>query len=155
MARVTVWVSMMVMAATMFGAALAADRVTSRNGVPLVSGGVGLDSQQRLKALEPDFNLKLVFTLTEGNYLSDVAVSIRDTQGKEVVVHVAEGPFMLVKLPAGKYSVHAVYGGKPRMQTVVVSGGALPSITIQTVYLRWAANPASDFALPPEHLQRN
>ncbi len=128
----------------------APENVISRNGVSYVSGGIGADSQQRLKALESEFNLKLIFTLVEGNYVSDVTVAIRDGGGRMLVEHVADGPFLLAKLPVGKYTVSAIYEGKTQIRQISVKGGRL-----QTEYLRWPGNPETDFALPPEHRQPN
>ena len=128
----------------------APENVITRNGVSFVSGGIGADSQQRLKALESEFSLKLVFTLVEGNYVSDVHVTIRDAGGRMLVEHVADGPFLLARLPAGKYAVSAVYEGKTQTRRIAVQGGRL-----QTEYIRWPGNPETDFALPPEHRQTN
>lgn len=127
------------------GPAQSAERVMSANGTSWVSGGVGADSLQRLKALEPQFNLKLVFTLVEGNYLSDVRVTIANGAGKTLVTHAADGPLLLVKLPAGQYQVNADYAGKTQARKVVIREGRL-----QTEYLRWHGNPQTDFPLPPE-----
>ena len=143
----TVWIILAVLGAAMQVPAEAApERVIYRNGVTLVSGGIGVDSQQRLKALEPQFNLKLVFTLIEGNYVSDVGVTVSNGAGKVLVAHVADGPFLLMKLPAGRYSVAAVYGGQQRQLQVTLRTGRL-----HTEYVRWSGDPATDFPLPPEH----
>ena len=143
------WVMLAALGAVTFGLVHAApEQVISRSGVTLVSGGIGVDSQQRLMALEPQFNLKLVFTLVEGNYVSDVNVSLRNAAGKVVVEHLADGPLMMAKLPAGSYSVHAVYESK-----TVVRKINLRDKRLHTEYLRWAGNPGVDFPLPPEHRQ--
>ncbi len=126
----------------------APENVMTQGGVTFVSGGIGLDARQRMQALEPQFNGKLVFTLTEGNYLSDVDVSVRDAAGKTLIKHVADGPFMLIRLPAGKYSVTAIYDGRTQVRQVQLRDGRL-----HTEYLRWAGNPETDFPLPPEHLR--
>ncbi len=145
--KALLWMVLAALGAAMWVPAHAApEQVVSKNGVALVSGGIGVDSQQRLKALEPQFNLKLVFTLVEGNYVSDVAVTVRNAAGKVLVEHVADGPFLLVKLPAGRYDVAAVYGGTRKQLQVNVREGRL-----QTEYVRWPSNPATDFPLPPEH----
>lgn len=126
------------------GQATAAETVVTRNDVSFVSGGIGLDSQERLKAREKEFNLKLVFTLTEGNYLSDVEVKLADTKGKTLVEHVADGPFFLAKLPAGSYEVSATYAGKTQTRKVKLGTG------LRTEYFRWPADPKTDTVLPPE-----
>ena len=85
-----------------------------------------------------------MFTLTEGNYLSDVDVAIKDAGGKTLIQHTAEGPFLLAKLPGGTYSVSATYDGKTQSRKIKVGGG------LRTEYFRWPKNPETDFALTPE-----
>ncbi len=138
-----------VLCASMFVVAHAApDRVISKGGATWISGGIGSDSLLRLKAMERDFNLKLVFTLIAGNYLSDVSVSVVDAAGKAMIANVADGPVMLARLPAGKYSVRVVYEGKTQVREITLRGDRL-----LTEYFRWPGDPATDFALPPEHVR--
>lgn len=118
------------------------ERVRSVGGVSYISGGIGDASQQELKAREPDFNLKLVFTLVEGNYLADVNVAITDAAGKVVLEAVAEGPFFLARLPAGQYAVAATYEGVAQSRKVRVNG------RLRTEYLRWPSRPGVDFPGP-------
>ena len=84
----------------------------TQSGVSFVSGGIGENSVAALKAREKEFNLKLIFTLTEGNYLADVGVRITDAAGRLVVEHVTDGPIFMARLPAGAYNVQATYNGK-------------------------------------------
>ncbi|OGA38340.1 MAG: hypothetical protein A3G24_14815 [Betaproteobacteria bacterium RIFCSPLOWO2_12_FULL_62_13] len=125
--------------------ARAAERMNTQSTVPFVSGGVGVASQERLKAQEKEFNLKLVFTLVEGNYLADVNVKIADAAGKTVIEQVSDGPFFMAKLPAGTYSVTAAYNGQTQARKV-----SLRADRLRTEYMRWASNPQRDFVLPPE-----
>jgi hypothetical protein len=110
-----------------------------------VTGGIGTDEMQRLKAQEKDFNLKLVFTLVEGNYLSDVAVTIKDINGKPLLNLNAQGPLVLAKLPRGAYVVHATYEGKEQIRKVSVAE------RLRTEYFRWSGNPETDFPGPKQH----
>lgn len=121
-----------------------------QNGVTFVSGGIGSASQEQLKAYEKEFNLKLVFTLVEGNFLADVGVTIKNAAGKTLVEHLADGPYFLAKLPAGKYSVSAVYEGKVLTRQVSARDGRL-----HTEHLRWPGNPGTDFALPPASMRED
>lgn len=118
------------------------EQVITQSGVSFASGGIGVDSQERLKAREREFNLKLVFTLVEGNYLSDVGVSVKNAAGKTLIEHVADGPFFMAKLPAGAYAVTATYEGKSQTRKVNVTS------SLKTEYFRWASNPQTDFVLP-------
>jgi hypothetical protein len=98
--------------------ACAADEAVMTSGnVSYVSGGVGEDSLQRMAALARDYNLKLVFAAKSGNFLADVKVVIRDARGASVLETTAEGPLLLVRLPAGKYEIAATLEGKAVRQT--------------------------------------
>lgn len=112
-------------------------------GISFVSGGVGETEQQQFLARQNEYNLKLVFTLNEGNYVADVGVSVRDRAGKTVIDDVAGGPFFLAKLPSGRYSIAATYDGRTVTREVRVADGHL-----RTEYLRWPNNPETDFLLP-------
>ena len=120
----------------------ATDARASTGGIEYATGGIGLDQMEQLKAREKNFNLKLVFTLIEGNYLSDVDVVVKDAGGKSLLTVNAQGPIVLVKLPRGPYVVEASYGGK--VQTRKVSVGE----RLRTEYLRWPSNPETDFPGP-------
>ena len=124
---------------------LAAERGAGRGAIPYVSGGVGEEALARLKAREQEFNLKLVFTLTEGNYLADVGVSIADGSGKPLVEHVTDGPVFMARLPAGTYAVTARYNGFAQTRNVSVRAARL-----HTEYVRWPSNPQTDFPAQPE-----
>lgn len=120
----------------------------SAEGVEYVSGGIGENSQQQLNERAKDFNLKLVFTLNEGNYIADVNVAVKDAKGRTVVEDVAEGPIFLARLPAGQYNVTASYEGKSQTRKLKVGKG------LRTEYLRWPSNPETDNPLPRETADR-
>ena len=116
----------------------------TRDGIEYVSGGVGVNAQDAINARAKDFNLKLVFTLNEGNYIADVGVAVKDAKGRTVVETTADGPFFLVKLPAGQYTVTANYEGRSVTRKLQVGKG------LRTEYLRWPSNPGTDNPLPRE-----
>jgi hypothetical protein len=144
------WLGLLAVGFATLGAAQPpADKGATPGNVPFVSGGIGVDSGQALKARENEFNVKLIFTLVEGNYLADVGVTIKDAAGKTLVDHVADGPFFMAKLPPGNYSVTASYGGKTQTRRI-----SAPAKGLHTEYLRWPSNPQTDFTLSPEGAQK-
>lgn len=144
--RVTSWLGLAAMGVAALAAAQTPpEKVITLNNVSFVSGGVGVDSEERLKAREKEFNLKLVFTLVEGNYLADISVAVKDAAGKTLVEHVADGPFFMAKLPAGAYSLTLGNNGQTQTRKVSVRADRL-----RTEYFRWSSNPQTDFPLPPE-----
>ncbi len=97
--------------------------VKHQGSVQYVSGGIGLDESEALKAAATDYPLALTFAAQrdgKGDYVANVAVNIHDAHGKEVLKAEAEGPYMLVKLPAGSYKVSATYNGKAQEREVTV-----------------------------------
>jgi hypothetical protein len=101
-------------------------------GVSYVSGGVGTDSIDRLNSLASDFNLKLVFALTSGSYVSDVKVAIADAKGRTILDTTSDGPWLLTRLPAGNYQVVATLSGNAVRRQVAVGAAKL-----RTVDFRW------------------
>jgi len=108
--------------------------VQTAGNVSYVSGGVGTTSIDRLNSLAKDFNVKLVFALNSGAYLSDVRVAIADAKGTPLLDTTSEGPWFLVKLAAGDYQIVATVAGKAVKQRISVSTGKL-----RTIDFRWAS----------------
>ena len=110
------------------------ESVQTAGRVSYVSGGVGTTSLDRLTSLARDFNLKLVFALKSGDYVSDVKVSIADAAGKQLLDTTSEGPWFLAKLPAGNYQIVATLAGKAEKRTIAVGAEKL-----KTIDFRWGS----------------
>lgn len=110
------------------------ESVQTAGGISFVSGGVGTESTDHLNLLAKDFNLKLVFALKSGNYVSSVKVTIADASGKQLLDTTSEGPWFLAKLPAGNYQIAATFAGKAEKRTIAVGAEKL-----KTVDFRWSA----------------
>ena len=103
---------------------LAALEVKQVGVVSYVSGGVGDDERQQMDRLAADYQLKMVFAGkgSPNEYLSGVKVQITDKDGKTVLDTVTQGPFLLAKMPAGRYAISAESEGMVKQQTVQVTG---------------------------------
>lgn len=106
--------------------------VLSAGGAPYVSGGVGDESIERLNAQAGQFNLKLVFALSAGDYVSDVGVSIADAKGRIVLAGTSDGPWFYTRLPAGSYRVSATLAERTVKRQVSIGRSGL-----KTVDFRW------------------
>ena len=107
---------------TLFGAGVRAqDAPQTQNGVSFISGGVGQDDADAMRAAAASYNLHLLFAISgNGDYLSDIHVTIRDRQGQTLVDTTADGPFFLAKLKPGSYRVTADNAGAAKTVTVAV-----------------------------------
>ena len=121
---------------------LASAQEIDREGIAYIAGGIGADEMSKLQARERDFNLKLVFSMIEGNYLSDVAVVVKSKSGNPILVLDSPGPLVLMKLPKGAYTVDATYEGVTRTRKVQIGE------RLRTEYMRWPGNPETDFPGP-------
>jgi len=99
---------------------------SQQGDVSYVSGGIGKDQSTAFESNEAAWPLALRFTGKGGEFLADVHVRIVDGKGTELLTTDARGPYMLVKLPPGRYTVHASYQGsdESRAVTVGAKGGA-------------------------------
>jgi hypothetical protein len=110
------------------------ESVQTAGRVSYVSGGVGTASLDRLGSLAKDFNLKLVFALKSGDYVSDVKVTIADAAGKQLLDTTSAGLWFLAKLPAGNYQIVTTFAGNAEKRTIAVGAEKL-----RTVDFRWGS----------------
>lgn len=103
----------------------------SQGEVKYLMGGVGKEERDYMNSLAPNYNLKLVFAIASGEYLSDVRVVVQDTNGKTYLNTTADGPWVMAKLPEGEYIIQATTGGKTLVQKRQVGKG------LQLVYFHW------------------
>ena len=91
-------------------------------------------SQDRLNSLTKEFNLKLVFAMKSGGYVSGARVTLADAGGKTLLDTTSEGPWLLVKLPSGRYRVIATLSGKTIERKTAVNAANL-----KTLDFRWSS----------------
>lgn len=88
----------------------------SQGSVTYLTGGVGKEESDAIKRVQDRYPLSLLFVERGGpntwHYLANVRVSIQDAAGKSLLETTAEGPFLLAKLPEGRYTVVAKVRGQ-------------------------------------------
>lgn len=106
----------------MVGAAAAFVDITrgSTNDVEYMTGGIGMDERQAMEEMAKGYNLKVVFAMTAGNYLSNIPVTILKPTGEKALETISTGPWLFAKLPYGQYTVKAGHAGKERMRTLEI-----------------------------------
>lgn len=120
------------------GIALKTDEVKANGSVPAVSGGVSLNARDTMRSDAPKHNVKMVFALNTGNYVSDVHVTVTDKNGRAVIDDTSNGPWMLANLAPGSYTANATYNGITRTQRFTVGKSGM-----KTAQFRWPASAES------------
>jgi hypothetical protein len=116
----------------------------SSDGISYVSGGVGLDESGSMKAEAGRYPLSLEFLEQAdgvGTYSAGEQVLIQDAGGRTVFSATSQGPFMLINLPDGRYSVTASCDGREQTRDVDVGGGAHRQVSFT-----WPARPDEHLA---------
>ena len=97
-------------------------RAKMENGITYLSGGIGHDESAAMKAEAKSYPLSMIFSAGKDNeFLADVKITVKDKAGKEVLNAVSKGPIMLVKVPAGSYTITAERNGKALHHAVRVN----------------------------------
>jgi hypothetical protein len=125
-----------ILAMLIFSVALAAPAFAQQNDLPAVhkagdveylSGGVGSSELAAVKKAAPQWPLALEFAAKDETgvaaYVANVQVVISDAAKKPVLSATANGPFMLVRLAPGRYSIEATQEGKTLTKAVTVTAG--------------------------------
>lgn len=115
-------------------------REHAQGAVSYVSGGVSEDEAQAMRAAAADYPLTLELAAPSGGprdeYVAGAKVDILDRQGNSVLNTTTEGPFLLVRLPAGTYKVDVAWNGAVKSKTVEIDGGKRQHVMLE---------------FPPEH----
>ena len=91
--------------------------------IAYVTGGIGQDEVNAIKQVAAQYPLELEFARTaipQNEYVTDIKVLIKDHQGKPVLDTVSDGPFLLAKLPDGKYTVNVNRHGSTKQRAVQI-----------------------------------
>lgn len=97
----------------------------TQSAVTYRSGGVGLDESMATRRLAPKYPLELEFIAKapggHQEYLAGDDVPIKDSAGRTVLRTESDGPFLLAKLPPGRYSVTATHDGRAEAHAVTIA----------------------------------
>ena len=97
--------------------------------IPYLSGGIGEDARESIKAQEKHFNVKLIFAEKTGAYLADVNVVIADDSGNRILDIKADGPITLVQLPAGTFDIRVSAYGKTQIRHIAMRKDGRKTLT--------------------------
>lgn len=140
--RVTTTVAALALASAFAAASAQTDLVALPEpqhfgNVTVINGGVDLDQADRLRRMAPQYPLRVVFSVRDGNYaVADALVIRRD--GQPVAEVANAGPWVLVDLPPGRYTLAADFEGQSSERAFSVNRQGSGS----TVH--WVAPPGVD-----------
>ena len=133
---------------------------SNTSSVPYASGGVGYDERDRMEAAKSQFNLRLMFAITGGEYLSGVKVRIQDNAGATLLDAISSGPWFYAQLLPGNYVLTLDNRGKIKTRNVNISAeGAtienfywvepVGSVPAQETTTEWAIRPPAGTTASP------
>src|SRR6266496_2683160 len=95
-----------------------------RHTRPIPRGRITSDEADAMKAAAANYPLTLELAVAgpqRDPYIADARVEIRDVQGNAVLNTTTEGPFLLVRLPSGTYTLDVEWNGAQKKRTVQVA----------------------------------
>ncbi len=96
-------------------------REQHRGAVTWISGGIGKDAADAMRAVASRYNVRLVLAVARkpsAAFLGAVPVRISDAKKRVVLDIKTDGPLLFLKLPPGRYTVRAEVGGPCPEQVV-------------------------------------
>ena len=93
---------------------------TESGSVTVISGGVDLDEAERMKQAAGRYPLRVVFSVPGGNYAVPDEFALMQG-GNTMVKILSAGPWLLIDLPPGAYTLQARVDGRVLERTVNVS----------------------------------
>jgi hypothetical protein len=117
--------------------ALSLPPLQSQGQTEFIAGGIGSDESEAIRKEGRSWPLMLEFAkggasgaAGRAGYISDVKIVIRDQSGNVVLDAEAGGPFMLVKLAPGRYSLDATYESTTLHRDLKLEKGQNRKITL-------------------------
>jgi hypothetical protein len=116
--------------------------VHTQGAVSYLTGGIGEDEAAAFRYAAARYPLEMLFVQKarpKDEFLADVRVSVRDRSGNLLLETTSEGPFLLARLPTGKYQIDAEISGERKHQVVDIRPGKH-----QRAVFVWAHRDESD-----------
>ena len=105
----------------------------SSQGISYITGGVGEEESTAILAEAKQWPLLLELSQLEngrGVWIFGSQIKILNTKNSVVFDAKADGPYMLINLPAGDYAIQASYQGVVQNRSISVNAGQSQKISI-------------------------
>lgn len=100
-------------------------------GIHYATGGISIEERIAMNKINENYNLRLIFALKSGHYLTDIQVDTQNTNGERLLFKESNGPLFLVNLPEGRYTITATH----KADTIVRKVNA--DNRFQTIMFHW------------------
>ncbi len=98
---------------------------------PFISGGVSIEEVEALEQQRNDYRLWLVTAAAgSGAWLAGAQTVVRDSRGSVVLETVLSGPYLMVDLAPGRYTIDVTLEGQRRTQTVSVGSSGTRQVVM-------------------------
>ena len=123
-AIITSVLTVSVLALSSAGQAVALTEAKTAQGEAYITGGIALDERDMLDKRRGDFSLWVATAAKKtGSYLADVHVKISGESGKTVLDTRLDGPWLLVNLKPGRYTVEASFREQTQRKVTTIDKG--------------------------------
>lgn len=107
--------------------------VQTQGETEFLTGGIGKDESEAI--LQEGKAWPVMLELAQAadpraQFISDVQITVKDKSGNTVLDTSAEGPYLLIKLPPGKYALDAVYESLKLHRNLDIREGSHKKITL-------------------------
>lgn len=109
--RVSRWLAAGVLTLCVVAAHAALVEGKTNDGHRYVVGGVGTEEVDALRQQAPAFSLELITAARTGAYLAGTRVRITGPGNNVILDTKIDGPWLLVDLPGGRYTLRATHSG--------------------------------------------
>jgi hypothetical protein len=101
--------------------AIALERGATEDGWPYLAGGFGIEERDQLEQARREYRLRVTTAARgSGAYLSGVRLRIADASGRSVFDREIAGPWLLIDVAPGRYSLRATLKGETVEQQVTL-----------------------------------
>ncbi len=102
----------------------------TNHGISYMTGGITIDERQEMLSRRNEFSLFLKVIARSGKYLGDVTVTITNAKGEVVFEGVTDGPWLLVNLMEGSYTIKGVNEGVGQSQKLALGKNAKRNVSM-------------------------
>jgi hypothetical protein len=117
------WLPVVACAAVIGVADAALTEGRTADGRRYIAGGIGIEEVDAMRGEAPAFSLQVITAARGGAYLANTHVRILGAGNQAVLDTVIAAPWLLVDLPAGRYTLIATHDGRTQERRLAIEPG--------------------------------